>query len=365
MKAQSLFFNTRILKEISNQSSLTALHRSIELSDKMMRCQSEFGNIALTLSDDNATGLANPVLLDAAALTGVAGTLSADADITFTENNRQVEWKSGMASGTMKIVYSDSAIDPLNHANYPWEPGKDFAHGLMLASSACQAAATAVGLYGIVIEPENDDLVMMSSNSISLACSRIQKGTYPAGTVTIRPPVPRILATFIDNCPNCKLDITNEGIFMKGDWLIAHLPLAIKLEHDLKPYITGYNSKLHQAAINGDAVRKFITRARTMMDKNTMFTIAIKVEKGNLVLQHTSVGASTEEYFLASDLDPNLKFDSVKMQADLIATCLPYVDTAVFDYLGEPIGDPKNPAIVFYGKKAVDFTYVLGGGTQD
>lgn len=361
MKVSTLNSVAKLASKISHAASLTALYRSIELNSNSIRCCSEFGNIEIVTDE---TGITSPVLLDTAALITVTGTLPQDAEITLTPLEGKIRWQCGAAGGNLNIVFSEHAIPSITHANFPWKPSTELANALILASSACQAAAVSVGLYGIVLEPEGDKLRLLSTNATALASVTIEKGDFPnlvspaneTGKVTLRPPVPGIIASFISTCPNCELDVTNDGIFIKGDWLLAHLPLAISLEHDIKEMADKYPSNTQTAVINSSAVKQFVNRARGLADKNAFFTVTVKVEAGNLLLAHAAIASSTEEIFLCSGLDTSLSYDSVPLPADMLLISLPYVKSVCFDYL-------KDKILVLRGTEP-QFDYVIGGGSE-
>ena len=344
----------KLSSRISNASSLTSLYRSVELGKELLRCCSEFGNLEIAIPDTNLT---SPVLIDGAALLGITGSLPGDSEITLTQSAGKIAYKCGSATGFLNIVISDHAIPQLNHTNFPWTPPPELANALILASSACQAAAVSVGLYGIVLEPEGDKLRLLSTNAVALASVTIDKGTYPTGKITLRPPVPSIIAAFISTCPNCVLDVTPEGIFIQGDWLRAHLPVSSSLEHDLKAIADKYILSTQTAPINSSAVKMFIGRARALSDKNAFFLVGLTVEKGSLTLRHASIASTSEEVFLCEGLDPNLNYKSVEIDAEMLRVSLPFVTHAIFDYLGESklLLKGTNP----------EFCYVVSGGDSN
>lgn len=341
----------KLASRVSNQSALTSLYRSVELNKNILRCCSEFGNLAIAMDD---TGLTGPVLLDASAVSAVSGSLPGEAELILKEKDGKILWTCGSATGRWNIVQSDHAIPALTHNTFPWKPADDFANALILASSACQAAAVSVGLYGIVLEPEGDQLRLISTNAVALASVSIDKGTFPVGKITLRPPVPGVLAAFISNCPNCMLDITEEGIFVQGDWLQAHLPISAPLQHDLKGIADQYKATTQVATINNNAVKQFITRARNLADKNAFFTVVVKVEGGKLVLAHNAIASSTEEWFLADGLNTALSYEALPLPADMLLVSLPHIKTVIFDYLNQK-------RLILRGT-APEFCYVISGG---
>jgi len=153
------------------------------------------------------------------------------------------------------------------------------------------------------------------------------------------------------------LDITSDGIFIKGDWLVAHLPLGVNLEHDLKAYANQFQSMNQITPINNGAVRMFINRARALADKNAAFNVTLRVENGQLILSHRSIASSTEEYFLAEGLPTDVNYTPVSLPADLLSLALQHVTILVYDYL-------QASQIVMRGVDP-DFVYVIGGETKE
>ena len=354
MKVGVLNAVVKIASKISNQSSTVSLFRSVELGRERLRCVSEYGNIIIATED---TGLTTPVLIDTEQISGTVRTLPQDAEMQLSQIEGRIAYTCGTASGAWNIVQSDDSIPEIDHTNFPWKPSEDLPNALMLASSACQMAAVAVGLYGIDIEPDCDNLRLLSANGTSLASVTIPKGTFPAEKLTLRPPVPSILASYLATCPNCEIDVTAEGIFVKGDWLTAHLPTSIPLEHNLKEMADIYPNANHTAKIDSGAVKRFITRARNLSDKHAFFTVVVKVDSGRLMLTHASIATKTEEWFLADGLDTALTFEPVPLAADMLLACLEHVQNVVFDYLGDK-------TLILKGTEP-DFCYIIGGGDDN
>lgn len=353
----------KLANRISNPSSLTNLYRSIQLDSTSMQCTSEFGNLEIETED---TGLTKPCLLALKDLLAVKE-LPQASEIIFTENDNHLAWKCGSATGRWNFVLTDHSIPKINHQTFPWVPPDSLGISLRLASAACQSASVSVGLYGISIEVVGEELFLMSCNSVSLAATKVEKGSFPVDKIVLRPPVPEIIAALVSECPGCRLDITDQGIFIDGGWLKAQLPLGKKLDQDLKKiYDKWTTSAQHTAKIDSGAIKKFIARARILSDKHTSFTISMKIADGKLLLSHSGISSSSEEFFICEGLDPTISFTSsqeveveeenqgVALPAELILVALSFVDEAVFDYL------PQN-TLVLRGKDPV-YTYVLGGG---
>jgi hypothetical protein len=350
MKTKTLSAVMKIVSRISNPSSLTSLYRSIEVNSVGVRACSEFGNIEIFT--DN-TGLKETALLDCGALSAIAGTLPSNGEVVFDEQPSKINWSCDSAKGHLSRVQTDYTVPQIKHENYPWAPPEDLGNALVLASSACQAAAVSFGLYGIVMEPDNNKLHIASTNSISLASTTVDLGSYPAQKVTLRPPVPSIIATLIAATKNPTLDITTEGIFILGDDLKAHLPLGVALDHDVKQMSDKYVGGKQIAKINSDAVKKFIKRAQSLTDKKATFNIALKIEEGKLILNHIGISSSVEEWMLADGLPTTVKYESRSFPGDMLVVPLDFIQDVVLDFL-------DSQQLVLRGSKP-EFLYVVSG----
>lgn len=350
MRVGTLNAIMKIAGRISNQSSLSSLYRSVELGPEEVRVMSEFGAAEISV---DPTGLAEPSLLDTVSVVAVSSSLPVDADIKMERKNGEVKWSCGTAKGKWNIIQTEHMPDRLNHTSFPWQPAVTFPDALRLASSACSSAAVSFGLYGIEIKPEGDKLRLLSSNQIALAEATIEKGTYPAGSVTIRPPVLGILALLLDSCPNCLVDITENGIFIQGDWLKACVPLGVALEHNLAAIADQFVKQEHKARINGSAVKKFITRCKILSERNTNLMVGMRVDDGKLALEYKGMAAETEEYFLADGLDEKDTFQTVSLPAELLAIPLEHAEAVVLDYLPEQ-------RLLITGSQP-DFKFILSG----
>lgn len=351
MKTSDLAGVCRIVSRISNPGSLTSLYRAVELGPDNFRACSEFGNISIAT---DATGLDKPVLLDCSSVMSVALSLPQNSEITLTQKDSKVSWKCESAKGHWNTVQSDHSIPEINHQKFPWIPTPGLGDALNLASCACQAAAVSLGLYGIVGVVDGDKLRFMSTNTTSLAEAVVDKGTFPGTKITLRPPVPSIIAALIGACPDSKLDVTEKEIFIEGSWLRALLPLSTNITIDLKSMADKFKSATQTAKVNSGAVKRFITRARSLSDRHTSFTVSLSVKEGKMSLSHSGIASSAEEFFVAEGLDPKIGYDSVALPADLMLIALSFVDTIIFDYL-------PDQRIVLRGDNP-SFTYIVAGG---
>ena len=327
------------------------LSRCVEIGEESIRVSSEYGNVEIAIQP---TGLKSPCLINASALEAITSSLPSDSDIELKEKDSALHWKCGGAKGHLSIVPQDNPIKTIVHPNFPWEPPKDFSKSLLLADSICQSVNES-GLYGIMLEPNGTKLNIISSNSASLINIEFEKLSYPIQKrIYIRPPIPPILNTILTVCPKCAIDITPDGIFVLGDWLIGQFPLGNELDHDLKAIAEKYSSSNQVANIDSSAIKKFLVRAKTLAERKTTANIHIRIEQGKLILEYKNLTASSEEYFLAEGLDTSISYSSVALSVEMMMLPLQYVKNMILDYLPESV-------LVLTGSDP-NFRYVIGGG---
>jgi len=350
MNVNELNAIVKITSRFSNRSSLSTLYRSLELSDTTLRLQSDWGNIEMSIPP---TGIKSPSLIDAVAL-GTLSTYPPEAEIEFTEKDNKIYYRIGRARGCWDLVSCDHKIQKLKHDVFPWAPPEHFADALRVASSACEAAAVSAGLYGIVIDPKFGKLNIMSSNRTALAAATIDGKDYPVEhAVTLRPPIPKLIALILDSFRDCMMDVSEKGVYIRGDGIKAFLPFAAGLEQDLGHVADKFQSHTTEIQVDSIAIKKFITRARALTDRKVSFTVGIKIEKGQLILQHRGIASEMEEEFIAEGASEDINYNSISYSADMLLEPLEYVQSIVLDYL-------PNQQLVLRGKDP-EFIFVVGG----
>jgi hypothetical protein len=109
----------------------------------------------------------------------------------------------------------------------------------------------------------------------------------------------------------------------------------------------------YKIPVDKASISKFLSRAQVLSGKDKQTRITFKVVEGRLALEHSSAGASTEEYFLASGLDPTLTFSSIAVPIELVSSSLGQVNSAVLDYL-------SSEYLVLSGENP-EFRQIIGG----
>lgn len=349
MNVNELNAITKISSRFSNQSSLSTLYRSVELNDTSLRLESEWGAVEMSIP---STGIKNPSLVSSVQLNSL-NNFPPEEEIEFTEKDNKIYWQIGRAKGGWDLVSTDHKIKKLKHDSYPWIPPAHFSDALRVASSACEAAAVSAGLYGITIEPREGKLHIISSNRTALAASQVDGTGYPAGLITLRPPIPKLAALILDSYGNCKMDVTDRGMYILGDGISVFLPFGADLEHNLWEIASNYMGREKVIAVDSMAVKKFITRARALTDRKVSFTIGIRIDKGQMILEHRGIASEMEEMFISEGGDETLNYKSVSYSADMMLEPLEYVQSVVLDYL-------PNQQMILCGKDP-DFIFVVGG----
>jgi hypothetical protein len=343
----------KIVDAVANNASITQLYKCVELGAESVRVCSEFGNVECWHEKVN---LAAPSLVLASAWLGVIQTLPSETELELEEVDNTITWKCGDASGYWSTVAANGTIPTIDHEKFEWTPDKQFVKAMELGASACQASTVTTGLYGMFMEVKDGTLRMMSSNNVSFAMATVDRTNYDGPSVTLRPPVPSILGKLLSLSSKTTVDITEAGIFVLSPFFAAHLPLSTPLEHNLVKIIENFSENKLSVGIDAVAIKSFLGRVQALADKGIPIYVQFGLEKGKMTLTHTSTAASTEEFFLAGGLDPELSFKTIKLPLSLLRTSIEHIDSANLDYLEKNI-------LVLKGNDPI-FTHIVGGATQ-
>jgi hypothetical protein len=337
---------------ISNQSSLSTLYKSVEFAPESLRACSEFGNLEISFE----TGLDEAVLLDCEAVNVILRQLPSHAEILFEKKENRVRWTTDARSGSLHVVQQDREIPELSNSSYPWKPSARFGEALVLAASSVQAASVSIGLYGLVIQACGQVLRLVSSNTISASVVVIPAyGHTIQDRITLRPPVPKMLARLLGSHPKLMIDVSERGVFVEDEQLRGHLPAGSPLDHDLCQLADKYSIGSTRVQIDPLAIKEFLSMAKGLAGKLTDSTVQIEVKAGNLILHHQSSVSRTQEYLAAQRLDPSIHFDPVAFSADLLAVPVDHVDTLILDYL------PEKRLILHREESGLQYTFIIGG----
>lgn len=353
MNVEKLQKAAKLLSNIINDASPTTLYRAVEINDASIRAASEYGNIEVFLEP---TGLTEPFLFIGAAFCDVINSLPKTADISLSHEGSQITWKCGRAKGSWKNLPSRDSLPLITHDNFPWNPRADFQKALELGASCCVSAAASIGLYGVVVKVDGETLRFLSSSGANFAMASIEKGFFPGGDFTLRPPTPKTFCSLLTAGEQVAVDITDEGIFILSNEFVAQLPLAAPLEGNLMKIAKKFDKSTLSVKIDPEGVNAFLIRARALTEKSTEAKVVLKIAAGELLLEHMGVASSLEETFLAEGLDPSLSFASVALPVAAFIQALGHADTAVFDYLDKKI-------LVLRGS-APDFTCIISSGAK-
>jgi len=349
MRVGLLACAVKIASKVVNPSSFSPIHRCIELGPNCVRACSEYGTIQIPVE----TELSEPALLDCVAVGAVIRSLGQYEEVYLHSEGNRVYWSNDNAHGHWDVVKEDNQIPAISHSSFPWKPPDSFADALLLASSAVDAASVSIGIYGLVIERRGKLLRLVSSNSISLALAVVPGEGYPTrDRITIRPPIPSILASLLRLYPDLMLDVTRDGIFVEDDQVCCQLPLSPPLDHDLFAVADRFSTKKITAEIDPAAVKRFLLRAKALTNRHMSSVVELRIEAGNLILLHKAFTSRTEEYLLADGIDPSASLAPLLLPIELMTVPLEHVDTVVLDHLPQ--------GVLVLQREHPTFEYVLG-----
>jgi hypothetical protein len=334
MRIDTLKFAAQLCIPASNASSLSPLFRCVELGPNCMRACSEFVNMQVAVKTD----LKDPVLLEAINIDAVIRTIRSGTDIRLTKEGDRVLWRTDTASGYWVLVEQEDQIPAFTHKHFPWQPSKTFPEALLLAQLACQAATVSFGLYGVVVEPVGRHLFLASCNDHALAIVTLPRDGYPGEKVTLRPPVPALLSSMLRAFPESSLDVTDEGIFLADNFIMAHFPVSPSLEVDIVAVATEFTSKKLLVNVNPDKIKRFLSRAKCLTDRHVDPLAEIRLKAGHLSFKQVGSAAGTEEFMLGQKAFAQaVTFPSVLFSMDELSTPLDYIDSLTLDHLDKQV----------------------------
>jgi hypothetical protein len=334
MKVENFQSAMKLASKVSNPTSLTPLYRCVELGPDTLRACSEFGIIEIVIGE---TRFDKPVLIECEVFNNLFRSFTNNTDVYLTRASDRLLWETESGGGELITVTTDGQIPPLTHKSYPWTPPKTFAKALVRAQLACQSATVSVGMFGVVVVRTDGDLRLISCNSLSLSAVTLEDNGFPAEKITLRPPIPGILANILREYPESCMDITNEGIFVTNDYLTAHLAVGPPLEHDLLGISAKYSRKQSIVEIDVEALRAFLSRATLTKDKHLDELIEVTINDGALLLTQATNMVRVNEFLVTDGLDPSLTFAPVQFPKEQLLVPLDHVHAVVVDYLPQGI----------------------------
>jgi hypothetical protein len=350
MKTDTLASAIKLISKITHPSSIVPLYRSVEIGSERARACSEAGNIEITIGE---TGLEQPALLDFTAVQGVLNSLPQSAEMYLSRQGNCVLWETDFASGSWKTVHQEHRIPILTHYTHPWKPPRDFASAVVAAALAVEGATLSAGMYGLLIERTESGLQLLSCNSTSLAAVTVPVADFPAGKITLRPPVPAVLVGILCAHQDITLDVTDGQICVQGDWITAQLPISPQLEHDLFAIADGYSRVRSVVKISRMALVRALKRAISLTPRNERSMVELSLDAGTLVVRHKTTGSSGETVILAEGIDPSTKFLPVEFQTEQLLIPIQHIDSVCLDYL------PQR-RLVLLGESP-DFRFIVSG----
>src|SRR5215469_14050863 len=176
MKVENFQSAMKLASKVSNPTSLTPLYRCVELGPDTLRACSEFGNIEIAIGE---TRFDKPALIECEVFSNLFRSFANNTDVYLTRTSDRLLWETESGGGELIIVAPDDQIPPLTHKNYPWTPPKAFAKALIRAQLACRAATVSAGMFGVVVVRTDEDLRLLSCNSISLSAVTLEDNGFP------------------------------------------------------------------------------------------------------------------------------------------------------------------------------------------
>lgn len=291
-------------------------------------------------------GLDKTVAVDAQLLYGICQSLAPDALIDFQLNGSALNWTTRKAesstvtaNGKLSIVTPDRQHTPLGRSikdgvSIPATPA--LARVFELGGLSAQNGALAsIGLWGVVVHPDEDDLWILSSDSLSIsaACCPVNVA-LPETELTLLPAETALMATLIERGRDESgvLSISNKEMLYRDLTLKAVVTFVEPLKKSIWKMADEFMSAERVMPLEKDRVAAFVRRAAALAETRQNCLVKVLADGNHLTLQFQEALAQTEEYYLI----PKFKVAEpceVTLDARKLGRALSYCDEIILDHM--------------------------------
>ena len=238
---------------------------------------------------------------------------------------------------------------------------KDFGELLELGSMAAQnSALSSVGLYGVMLYANGDDLWCLSSNGDTLVSAKRKIPSHHSGHATIYPQEVEFLqelATYknggfaiLGGKDPRAIRFSAETNTIRIDAAVALIP---QLRHDLWGVAQEHIHGEVEVPLQKERLAAFVRRAEFLSESAQKTDVTLSVDKNAIGLAFAGALASADEnYQLAEELPVPQKMTAVLSSREL-AKALKFCDVGLLDRMDKGVLTLKS--------KEGDFFYVITG----
>lgn len=339
---------------ITSRNATNPAYRAIEISPNLIRACATYGIVEVTAS----IGVDTTIYVDASAFLAVVFSSPAKREFEMKCDNSSLSWVCGNAKGQLALIAIGE--DGMPSIEYQALPIQDpaaiptgFAKALDMGAISCDnAALSAIGMYGIVVDQRNG-LIVNSTDNMSVSICRLEGSLPNAPEVSTLPPEgAKLLANVIK--PTGVLLFDERAWYYWDDVLACKILLLKPLKSDIGTVRNKYiGDELVRTTLPRDSIDTFIKRANALAEVKRHAVVGLSAGDGRLILSFKEGSSTADEFFEVAEWEGMPELPELLLNADKTARALSHVTDVILDNL-------ERQVIVFRGYDP-DFTYLLSG----
>jgi hypothetical protein len=339
---------------LNDRSALSTLYRSLEVAPEGVRGFAKYG----ILEADAAIPIDGICFIDTATFLTVIQSLPPGMALEMTAKENALYWSvfddddKARAEGKIATVSVDKMPfikDANKNARIKLAP--HFIEGLELgALSADKPSLVSVDLYGVVIDNRSKELVLCSSDDVTISVAIVGKSNNALPEqMTIHPLAMTLLQSIADS-RNGSAVFTDKGITYEDARYRCFIPQIAPLRSDLAPVYEPFLDAEHLVPIERERVAAFIRRVNALGENKNDINVNFGVRKGRLQLSFKEGTVSSTEYYVVQDNAlPDIA--DIPLKATTVARALQHVNSIALDHV-------ERRVLVFHGEDPM-FRYMV------
>jgi hypothetical protein len=358
MQASELYQQLRPFTLLSHEKLLAPGYKSLHITPRSVRGYSPFGVMEVECN----LGIAGEAHVDTSRFLQVLSTAPA-GDFELRLENNKLEWHCADPGENRRYemmgYFAVSSSSDIAIPALPWEghgamvPVEEpFSRGLQLAALGCGSQAyISLGLYGVVLENEDDGLYAYASDNNAIAACRLADPSADwADRITLAPDALGLLAD-VSRAKDTSLSITADSIYCQTPTTKLVIRRKADLKSDLRQIAAGIRGTARALPIDRESLTGFIRRIEALAEDRSKARMSIEVQEGATVLNYEDSISFSAEYYLVQSDEP-FDIPPIQLEPRRIFTALGAADRVVFDYV-------DRHALVFRGPH--DFLFGIQG----
>lgn len=358
MKAQEIAKALAPFNALVNRNALSLVYRTLHITPERIIGCAAFGALACSID----IGVSDECFVDSIAFLGMVKSLPPGEELEIELKETSLNWKCGPAKGAIALVTDEieypDIVDKVTRRNAATvEKGAAFAKALELGALSCtNNTLSSVGMFGVVVEGGNGQLLVCSSDNSTIAECFVSSNYKLETRVTLPPHGAKLIETLIEKNDRVLVQWAETQVNVSAGALYAEVKFLSPLKHDIPALLARFDKAEYQAKIAPGRISAFMKRAQALAESNQTAYVEIGAKEGAIYLSFSDERAATDEYYLVEGAKiPDLA--GVKLDIAKLARALSHAEYFILDYV------EKHTLIIGAGtdESAQSFRYLIGG----